>query len=153
VLARATPPDIEAGRQYTNTITCEFYDVCSQPLPGERIRNLPGTSDAKPADLKALGVESIGDIPQDFSLTERQKRASECVRTGRTWFGKGLKEALADLQYLRYFMGFENPGLALPRFAGMRPYDLIPFQWSVHVQRKPGAEPPHIEAGNHVGDG
>jgi predicted RecB family nuclease len=27
----------------------------------------------------------------------------------------------------------------------MRPYDHLPFQWSVHVQREPGAEPHHFE--------
>jgi hypothetical protein len=27
----------------------------------------------------------------------------------------------------------------------MRPYDHLPFQWSVHVQRQPGAEPEHYE--------
>jgi len=145
VLARAKPPDIEAGRQCTNPITCEFYDVCNRPLPREHIRNLPGISDAKLAELKELGIESIGDIPQDFSLTERQKRAWECAKSGKPWFGKGLKEALAELRYPLSFMDFETLGLALPRFAGMRPYGQIPFQWSVHVQRKPGADLEHHE--------
>jgi Domain of unknown function(DUF2779) len=27
----------------------------------------------------------------------------------------------------------------------MRPYDQLPFQWSLHVQREPGAEPEHRE--------
>jgi predicted RecB family nuclease len=27
----------------------------------------------------------------------------------------------------------------------MRPYDQLPFQWSVHLQREPGAEPQHFE--------
>jgi hypothetical protein len=36
-----------------------------------------------------------------------------------------------------------NP--AIPRFAGMRPYDQLPFLWSVHLQREPGAEPQHFE--------
>jgi hypothetical protein len=27
----------------------------------------------------------------------------------------------------------------------MRPYDQLPFQWSVHVLRQPGAEPEHCE--------
>src|SRR6201984_2402515 len=31
------------------------------------------------------------------------------------------------------------------RFSGMRPYDQLPFQWSVHVQRQPGADPEHYE--------
>jgi hypothetical protein len=34
---------------------------------------------------------------------------------------------------------------ALPLFAGLRPYDQLPFQWSVHVLSKPGAEPEHYE--------
>jgi hypothetical protein len=36
-----------------------------------------------------------------------------------------------------------NP--AIPRFARMRPYDHIPFQWSVHVQPEPGAATEHLE--------
>ena len=42
-------------------------------------------------------------------------------------------------------MDFETLNPAIPRFPGMRPYDQLPFQWSVHVQRKPGAEPEHHE--------
>jgi hypothetical protein len=42
-------------------------------------------------------------------------------------------------------MDFETLGVALPRYAGMSPYDQIPFQWSVHIQRKPGAELEHHE--------
>src|SRR6202044_3748984 len=36
-----------------------------------------------------------------------------------------------------------NP--AIPRFPAMRPYDHLPFQFSVDVQRQPGAEPEHHE--------
>src|ERR1019366_2599188 len=42
-------------------------------------------------------------------------------------------------------MDFETVNPAIPRFAGMRPYDQLPFQWSLHVQREPGAEPEHHE--------
>jgi len=78
-------------------------------------------------------------------LTDRQKRAWECAKAGRPWFGKGLKEALAGLRYPLYFMDFETLGVALPRYAGISPYDQIPFQWSVHLQRKPGADLEHYE--------
>jgi predicted RecB family nuclease len=36
-----------------------------------------------------------------------------------------------------------NP--AIPCHPGMRPYDQLPFQWSVHVQEQQGAEPRHYE--------
>ncbi|MGA2610709.1 MAG: DUF2779 domain-containing protein [Terriglobia bacterium] len=145
MLAEAQPPDIEPGRQCSSPFTCEFYDHCNKPLPMNHIENLPGISAAKLEKLVALGIESIGDIPKDFPLTDRQKRAWECAKAGRPWFGKGLKEALAGLRYPLYFMDFETLGVALPRYAGISPYDQIPFQWSVHLQRKPGADLEHYE--------
>jgi predicted RecB family nuclease len=44
-----------------------------------------------------------------------------------------------------YFTDFESVNPAVPRFPGMRPYDQLPFQWSVHVLREPGVEPEHYE--------
>ena len=49
------------------------------------------------------------------------------------------------LKYPLYFMDFESVNPAIPRFSGMRPFDQLPFQWSVHVQRQPDAEPEHYE--------
>ena len=144
-LARATPPDIEPGSQCTSPFTCEFYDHCNKSLPVDHIQNLPGISESKLEKLAATGIGAIGDIPKDFPLTDRQKRAWECAKTGKPWFGKGLNEALAELSYPLCFMDFETLGVALPRYAGMRPYDQIPFLWSVHVQRKPGADLEHFE--------
>jgi predicted RecB family nuclease len=145
VLAQAQPPDIEAGRQCMDPLTCEFYDVCNKQLPEDHIRNLPGLSSQKFQKLKDLGVELIGDIPKGFALTERQKRVWESVRSGKPWYGKGVKESLAQLEYPVHFMDFETLGLALPRFAGTRPYDQLPFQWSLHIQRKPDAAVEHYE--------
>ena len=42
-------------------------------------------------------------------------------------------------------MDFETVNPAIPRFSGMRPYDHLPFQWSVHVQKQSGAAPEHLE--------
>ena len=51
---------------------------------------------------------------------------------------------MIKLKYPLYFADFETVNPALPRFAGMRPYDQLPFQWSVHMQRQPGAAPEHF---------
>src|ERR1700688_4397433 len=55
----------------------------------------------------------------------------------------GTKRELPTKRLAERRLETVNP--ALPRFAGMRPYDQIPFQWSVHVQREPGATPEHFE--------
>jgi hypothetical protein len=67
------------------------------------------------------------------------------VQTGKPWFSPELGEALNGLKYPLCLMDFETVNPAIPRFAGMRPYDQLPFQWSVHVQRQAGAEPEHYE--------
>jgi len=93
-----------------------------------------------------MGIESIWDIPGDFELTDVQRRAATCVQTGQPWYDiGGLKAALAGLWYPLFFMDFETVNPAIPRFASMRPYDHLPFQWSVHVQRSPEANPEHFE--------
>jgi hypothetical protein len=145
VLSISTPPAIEPGKHCTSPFDCEFYDLCNKPLPVDHVTNLPSISEKKLEALANLGIDSIGKIPKNFSLTERQRRAWECAQTGKAWFGRGLKEALAGLRYPLYFMDFETLGAALPRYAGMSPYDQIPFQWSVHIQREPGTEPEHYE--------
>jgi hypothetical protein len=56
-----------------------------------------------------------------------------------------LSSELDKLEYPLRFVDFETINPCVPRCAGMRPYDHLPFQWSVHVQREPGAAPEHCE--------
>ena len=37
-------------------------------------------------ELEEIGVESIRDIPDDFELTETQRRACTSVQTGEPWY-------------------------------------------------------------------
>ena len=92
-----------------------------------------------------MGIESIREIPDDFELSEIQRRAATCVQTGEPWFSPELRQVLGGLIYPLYFADFETVNPAIPRFAGMRPYDQLPFQWSVHVLREPGTELEHFE--------
>jgi len=97
VLAMANPPDIGPESHCTNPFTCEFYDVCNKPLPTDHVANLPGISGKKLEELTSRGIESIKKIPKDFPLSEKQRHAWECARTGKPWFGEGLKDALGEL--------------------------------------------------------
>ncbi len=145
ILAFPQPPPIPVGPHCTDPITCEFLDRCNSPRPDDHIGYLPRIQASAVEELVEMGVESIRDIPDDFPLNERQRRACTSVQTGKPWFSTDLGEELGALKYPLCFMDFETINPPIPRFAGMRPYDQIPFQWSVHVQRKPGTEPEHFE--------
>ena len=138
-------PEIAPGRHCTNPVTCEFYDRCNPPRPDDHIGYLPRIYASAVEKLEEMGIESIRDIPEDFELSEIQRRACTSVQTGQPWYGPGLGKELENLKYPLRSMDFESINPAIPRFPGMHPYEQIPFQWSVHVQKEPGAAPEHHE--------
>jgi len=144
MLASDYVPEIEPGPQCEYPVACEFYDICHSPRDADWVGNLPRIGH-KAEELVAQGIESIHDIPGDFPLTAAQQRACACVKSNTAFYAPGLRAELAALAYPLYFMDFETFAPAVPRFPGMRPYDAIPFQWSVHVSRKPGGNLEHYE--------
>ena len=144
-LQRTTAPDIAPGPQCADPYTCEFYDHCNKALPDDHVSKLYRIRADKVSRLLEMGIESIAVIPDDFPLYELQRRIVACVKGRRPYFDAELRKELAELKYPLCFMDFETVNPALPRYAGMRPYSMFAFQWSVHVQESPGAEPKHYE--------
>jgi predicted RecB family nuclease len=145
VLRLPNAPNVKPGKQCTNPVVCEFFQHCNPPRSNDHIGYLPRLHASAMQELEEMGIASICDIPEDFDLTEIQRRAATCVQTGEPWFSPELRNVLGGLVYPVYFADFETVNPAIPRFAGMRPYDHMPFQWSVHVQRQPDAKPEHYE--------
>jgi predicted RecB family nuclease len=145
VLVMPNPPEIPTGPHCTNPVTCEFFDRCNPPRPDDHIGYLPRIHASTIEALEGLGIESIRDVPADFELTEVQRRAATCVQTGEPWFSPELSAELDKLEYPLRFVDFETINPCVPRFAGMRPYDQLPFQFSVHSQKEPGATLEHHE--------
>jgi len=145
ILAMPKAPDIPAGPHCTDPVTCEFFDRCNPPRSDDHIGCLPRIHASAMEELEGMGIESIQDIPDDFELSEIQRRACTSVQTGEPWFSTELAAELAKLAYPLYFMDFESINPAVPRHPGMHPYQQIPFQWSVHKLTAPEAEPEHYE--------
>lgn len=145
VLTMPAAPDLPTGKHCVQPVVCEFYDHCNPPRSNDHIGCLPYIHASAMEQLEKMGVESIRDIPDDFELTEIQRRAATSVQTGQPWFSPELRDELGCLKYPLFFMDFETVNPCIPRFSGMRPYDHISFQFSVHVQRTPDAAIEHFE--------
>ena len=143
VLSMPKEPDIAPGRHCVVPITCEFYDRCNTQRRDDHIGFIPRIHASAMEELGEMGIESIRDVPDDFELTEIQRRACTSVQTGEPWFGDELGEVLSGLKYPVCFMDFETVNPAIPRCAGMRPYYQLPFQFSVHSQKEPVATLEH----------
>ena len=145
VLKQPAPPDVKPGRQCVEPVLCEFYDHCNPDLPSDHVSFLPRIRTERVDDLLASGILSVHQIPEDFPLSMTQRRVVDAMKTGKMWISSGLAGELSTLRYPICFMDFEAIFPALPRFAGMRPYDHVPFQWSVHRQERPGATIEHCD--------
>ena len=118
VLAMSNAPDIAPGRHCADPVTCEFYDRCNPPLPDDHIGYLPHIHASAMEELEEMGIESIHNVPDDFELTEIQRRATTCVQTGEPWFSPELSSELDKLEYPLRFVDFETINPCVPGFAG-----------------------------------
>ena len=93
-----------------------------------------------------LDIERFRDAKGNFSSRgQRQKLQFENTKAKSEWISPDLASALKDLKYPLHFIDFETYLGAVPHHKGMRPYELVAFQWSCHTIATPDSEPIHSE--------
>lgn len=91
-------------------------------------------------------IYNIHDVPEDFPLSEAQRRQVDTAQSGKEQIDRrGIKEFLETIQYPIAFLDYETYPAALPRFDGYRPYQQIPFQFSLHIKESKDSELSHHE--------
>lgn len=95
-------------------------------------------------ELLETGVFKISEIPQSVVLKGRQIVQHAAHTSGQTHVDREKIAAfLTKLRYPLHFLDFETFNTAVPLFDRARPYQQIPFQFSVHVVKSPGQKPLH----------
>ena len=131
---------IETGRHCTRPYVCPFFRHCHQAEQEYPIRELPGLTPQGDERLRASGVRAIVDIPPNFpNLSLLQRRVRESAVTGTAFIGEGLGERLTEIDHPITFLDFEALNAPIPIYVGTRPFQTVPFQWSLHVRESDGA--------------
>jgi predicted RecB family nuclease len=133
MLSMDHPPDINPSRHCHHPHTCEFWAHCTRNKPRYWILELPGIRQERFNALFAMGIHRIDEIPEAFPMTDLQQRSRDCIVESREYISSSLGEVLSDVMYPVHFLDFETVMPAIPRYAGTRPYQTIPFQWSDHI--------------------
>ena len=133
-LQLASAPEIETGPHCTTPYRCPFFGYCHTDEPEYPIREMPRLKPVEYERLKGSGITEIGHIPPDFpGLSQVQRRVRDSVVTGKRYIGPTLGSRLKEISFPAGFLDFETMSLAVPMYPGTRPYQSIPFQWSLHV--------------------
>jgi hypothetical protein len=132
IIAAERCPDVAIGRHCSNPYDCPVAG-CREFLPADSVLDLY-RGGQKSFELLNNGTLAIRDIPDSFNLTASQRIQRECVICGRPHADNERIAGFLDaLEYPVYYLDFETIGTALPLFDGTRPYQNIPFQFSLRV--------------------
>lgn len=145
VLAQEAAPEVPIGRHCDDPYKCDLKGYCWAFLPEHNVFTLyRGTTLAW--ELFERGITDISQVDCVDRLTWRQRIQYDSVVKGRPHVDQAnLRKFMGKLQYPLYHLDFETFGPAMPLFEGVRPYQQVPFQYSLHRVAQEGAEPEHFE--------
>ena len=128
--ARKQPPRIATGEQCNAPFECGFIAHCQsqEPQAQHPVHWLPRRSLA----LKEHYIRELRELSDDL-LNNTQQRVKTATLAGQAYFDQhAAAQALAAHKLPGYFIDFETIQFAVPIWKGTRPYQQIPFQFSVH---------------------
>lgn len=135
IVAKRKAPAITTGKQCNDPYECGFLAHCQsqEPQAEQPVHWLPGNLSKKlTAHIETHGINELREVPDEL-LNEKQLRVKEITLSGKPYFDQaGAAQALAAHKLPAYFMDFETIQFAVPIWKGTRPYQQIPFQFSVH---------------------
>jgi hypothetical protein len=142
-IRRKQEPDIKIGPHCSDPYACPLQKACWAFLPADSVFNLY-YGGKKCWRLLQEGVVNLKDIPDHVDLTDRQAIQRKVALTGQPHIDrKALASFLKRLRYPVGYLDFETFSTAIPLFDGLKPYQQVPFQFSLHRQPAPGAKPEH----------
>ena len=96
--------------------------------------------------LEDMGIKRIAEIPGDFPLSPKQNGQYVATKENRRLIEVDkIKEFLGSFEYPLYFLDYETAGGSVPPFNGSKPYQQIPFQYSLHIIEQADGEVLHRE--------
>lgn len=125
---------------------CPTFRYFHPNVPEYSIFEISGLGQRILEDLIDQDIYAIEAVPDGIKLTEKQRNQVVVAKTGKPLIKPAvIKDRLDGLKYPLYFFDYETTTGGIPLSDGWRPYQGIPFQYSLHVVGAPGAKATHHE--------
>ncbi|MCJ7789728.1 MAG: DUF2779 domain-containing protein [Candidatus Atribacteria bacterium] len=133
IIEQGNPPKILISKNCNNPYVCPLKKTCWGNLPEYHVLQL--TDWRKYWELFEDGILDIKDIPKNVKLSPKDQLIKKAVDENKILITKDkISDFLKDLQYPLYYFDFETFDTAIPIFTQSKPYQKIPFQYSLHIQ-------------------
>jgi hypothetical protein len=137
--------DINVQQLFTKVIMTETILPLQEDIP-DQLKSMQEMVDAGIVPDIEMGFQCTHPYDCDFIEFCKQELpvnsgTSESLPANRNQ--EALDEFKDELEYPLFFMDFETAFPAVPIHDESRPYQQIPFQFSLHIQRSENASPEH----------
>lgn len=144
-ISQMQEPQIAIGPHCAAPFECNYHHHCWQEVPEYSIFNILQAKKAFEL-VASSGSYHVKDIPA--AQIPRSKAIDvRCHLENTPHIDKlKLQEFVAFLQYPIYYLDFETIGPAVPLYDGTKPYQAVPFQFSLHTEHVPD----RLESGGYL---
>lgn len=143
-LTEGNIPDIDIGDHCSDPYECEFAGHCWKHIPDPSVFSIRGRG-VGALEFYKRGIINLEDIPQNDIPAHAQRQVKAYLEKGTYIDKKSIKEFLGTIWYPIAFLDFETFMSAVPPFDYVKPYEQIPFQYSLHVQKDKNEELEHYK--------
>jgi hypothetical protein len=137
--------DLSVGCGYP--YPCAFWKYCSKHVCSPSVFDIYKIGFTHALDLYKRGITDVKDVLACTKLNAIQKRQIDYIlHENPDHVDKvGIKKFLDGLSYPLYFLDYESVQPVIPEYPNSKPYQQIPFQYSLHYIEKEGGEIQHRE--------
>ncbi len=127
-------------------LDCRFIKLHFTNLPDYTVFDISFLKHDKRRELLANGVVAITEVPDDFKLSAKQQLQVQVAKTREIVIdSEEIAKRFDSWEYPLHFLDYETFAYAIPQFEGIRPFQQMCFQYSLHTIERPGAELRHSE--------
>lgn len=143
-MLRGRMPKIAIGPHCEDPYECDFTRFCWQHVPEDSVFSLRGRG-IDQWELYRQGVIRLEDVPLD-SLNLMQRMQVEYFLDKKSHADpKKIRKFLEKVGFPVCFLDFETFASPIPLFDGTRPYQQVPFQYSLHRVDAEGEDATHFD--------
>ena len=127
-------------------LDCRFIQLHFPDLPDYTVFDISFLKHDKRRELLATGIVDIKDVPDDFKLSAKQQLQVQVAKTREIVIDRDeIANRFDSWAYPLHFLDYETFAYAIPQFEGVKPFQQMCFQYSLHTIDRFGAELRHTE--------
>ena len=135
VLSKESIPSVDIGPHCSAPYDCNFQGHCWSHIPDYSIFDLSRLNKKIKWNLYHKGFIDIKQIPLDTDLSDNQKIEIDSYINQTEIIHKiKIREFVNSLSEKIYHLDFETFQPAVPGFDNIKPYQQVPFQYSIHYE-------------------